>query len=356
MSNIGESNISNYIVGEDTSIYEVMAIIDRNHKKIAFVCENLKLLATITDGDIRRFILSNGDVSLPVKLAAKYNPISLKVNSTEDPYNYMRNHSVVAMPIVDAKGVLVSIVFGNNEKISASGRISVPVVVMAGGVGSRLRPYTHVLPKPLIPIGDKTIIEHIFDHFHKYGCSDFRIIVNHKRGLIKAYFSEDNNRPYTISFFDEENFLGTGGGLSLLAGHLNTTFFLTNCDILVKADFSDVYNQHIKNSNFLTMVCAVKKMTIPYGIVEVTSSGTVSKLQEKPSFEFNANTGVYVLQPEFLSIIPQNTEVHITDLIQTCINSGKKIGVYPVYENAWMDMGQMDMLDAMRNKFETPLR
>ena len=334
-------NIDEFIVNEDAKLSDAMIAFNNNGKAIAFVCCNLKLLATITDGDVRRHVLDGGDASSLVKDVAQYNPITLHCNSTEDPHFLIRKHFVSALPVVDDGGKIVSIIFRDGDIVSFAGNLSIPVVVMAGGKGTRLHPYTHILPKPLLPIGEKPVIEHILEQFHAFGCSDFRIVVNYKRDLIKAFFAESEDRPYRVSFVDEDNYLGTGGGLFMLSGKIDTTFVLTNCDTLIKADFADMYMQHIKNSNLLTMVCAKKKITLPYGIVDVTSEGIAKKLEEKPCFEYIVNTGVYVIQPEFLSIVPENTEIHITELIQKCMDRGEKIGTYSVHENSWTDMGSL---------------
>ena len=153
-----------------------------------------------------------------------------------------------------------------------------------------------------------------------------------------------------ITFVEERIFQGTAGGLGLLKGKIDKTFFMTNCDILVDEDYGDIYRYHKSNGNILTMVCALKKNTIPYGVVTTTADGLVKKMDEKPQFEFLTNTGLYVIEPQFIDEIEEGEFVHITDVIQKCIDRGLRVGVYPISESEWLDMGQMDQLELMKKK------
>jgi NDP-sugar pyrophosphorylase family protein len=233
--------------------------------------------------------------------------------------------------------------------------MNVPVVIMAGGKGTRLYPYTQILPKPLIPIGEKTITELIMDHFEAFGCKHFDMIVNYKKNFIKSFFI-DNEQKRNVDFIEEPQYLGTGGGLKLLEGKYEASFFVTNCDIIVEEDYSEIMKYHKSENNVITIVSAMKNVTIPYGTIEVSDTGQVIKLNEKPNFSFLTNTGFYVLEPHFLDMIPHNTFIHITDVIQRCINMGEKVGVYPISENAWMDMGQLEELEKMREKIGNDIR
>ena len=201
----------------------------------------------------------------------------------------------------------------------------------------------------MIPIGEKTITEHIISRFHEYGCEHFDMIVNYKKNFIKSYFL-DNENTYDVNFIDETEFLGTGGGLRLLKGRYKTPFFMTNCDILIEEDYAKIFEYHQKNKNIITMVCAEKNMIIPYGTVEVSKDGQAMGLKEKPSLSFTTNTGFYVIEPEFLELIPDNTFIHITDVIQKCIDMEKGVGVYTISEEKWLDMGQMEELEKMKKK------
>lgn len=222
---------------------------------------------------------------------------------------------------------------------------------MAGGLGTRLHPYTKILPKPLIPIGEIPIVEHIINRFYIYGCRDFFLVVNHKKNMIKAYFYE-LDKDYKVSYADEEKPLGTGGGLSLLRGIINSTFILTNCDILIEEDYEKIYTFHKKEKNFITMVCSLKKIIIPYGVVEIGQNGEIKTMKEKPELSFLTNTGMYIVEPRVIDELEDNQPIGFPDIIEKYKQAGEKIGVYPIGENNWLDMGQLDAMEEMRKRLE----
>jgi dTDP-glucose pyrophosphorylase len=342
-------NLKDFIVKEEDSVLEVMRAIDNNAKGIAFVCKNERLLAVVTDGDIRRYILKNGSLDAPIKEIANYDPKYVTNEETIDYFAYMRSQYITALPVLNKSKKIITIRFLYNTGTIKNANLNVPVVIMAGGKGTRLYPYTQILPKPLIPIGDRTITEIIMDHFEAFGCKHFDMIVNYKKNFIKSFFL-DNETKREIDFLEETDFYGTGGGLKLLDGRYSDSFFVTNCDILIEEDYSDIMKHHKLEKNIITIVTAMKNTTIPYGTIEVGETGQVVKLKEKPSFSFLTNTGLYVLEPRFLELIPKDSFIHITDVIQACIDLGEKVGIYPISEHAWMDMGQMEELEKMRER------
>jgi NDP-sugar pyrophosphorylase family protein len=267
-----------------------------------------------------------------------------------DPAEYMRRYHITAVPIVNSRHEVISISFLHESRVYKSRDLGVPVVIMAGGKGTRLLPFTSVLPKPLIPVGDRTIIEIIMDRFAYFGCDSFDVIVNYKKSLIKAYF-EDAGLRYDVGFTDEEEYNGTGGGLSLLRGKYDGTFFMTNCDIVIEEDYGEILRHHRERGNIITMVTAMKNIPISYGTVEVSDEGLVTGLAEKPHVSMLVNTGLYVIEPGFLRYIPDGTFIHITDAIESCIAAGERVGAYPVSEAAWLDMGEMEELEKMRVRF-----
>jgi NDP-sugar pyrophosphorylase family protein len=188
--------------------------------------------------------------------------------------------------------------------------------------------------------------------FTENGCHNFTMIINHKKDMIKAYFSENKESNISIDFIEEDKFLGTGGGLSLLRSKVKSSFFFTNCDILLLEDYGAIYDHHKASGNILTMICATKTFSFPYGTVDIGEDGDILSLLEKPSHSFLTNTGFYIIEPRFLDYIPENTFIHITDIIQNCIDEGRKIGVYPVSENQWFDMGNHEDMEKMRDKLK----
>lgn len=341
--------LSDYVVEMECSVEDAIRQIDKNCKGIVYVNRQGILCGSITDGDVRRHLLNGGRLSDQVTDIMNANPIYCYLDNKEMAQKIMMDHQVRSIPIVDMKKRIIEILF-LNEKINVfKKKINVPVVIMAGGKGTRLYPYTQILPKPLIPIGEKTITEHIMSRFEEYGCRHFDMIVNYKKHFIKSYF-QDNESEKDVCFIEEEEYWGTGGGLKLLEGKYKETFFMTNCDILIEEDYAKILEYHRKSNNIITMVCVKKNMVIPYGIVDISEEGGVVALKEKPNFSFITNTGFYVIEPEFLNMIPEDTFIHITDVIQNCINSNKKVGVYTIAEENWLDMGQLEELEKMKQK------
>lgn len=343
-------NIQDFIIEEDTPVIKGMKVIQNGGKAIAFVCKNNKLVAAVSDGDVRRYILADGNLESPIKNLANYSPIFLYEKEANKAQELMRENQVLAIPILDNNNYIVNIEFLFNEINEVKANLNIPLVIMAGGKGTRLKPYTDILPKPLIPIAGVTITEHIINKFEKYSCNSIYMIVNYMKNFIKSYFQEKELR-YNINFIDETRFLGTGGGLKLLKGKITETFFMTNCDTLVETDYAKLLAYHKECNNIITMVCAEKEMIIPYGTVEI-QNGMITKLNEKPKLRHNVNTGFYIIEPEFLEFIPDNQFIHITDIIMSCMKKGKRAGVYLIDENNWMDMGQIEELEKMKEKME----
>lgn len=338
-------DLSSFLVNETAKIVDAMRVIDTNAAGAVFLHNDQnQVVASLTDGDIRRHILSSGALDAPVSQIANYQYCyQLNDNFYGSPAPFYKT-----IPVLNQKRELISVVV-NEKRLFPFQRINIPVVIMAGGKGTRLYPYTQVLPKPLIPVGDVTITEHIMNRFKEYACNDFTLIVNHKKEMIKAYFSDTAVDGF-VSFVDEDLALGTGGGLALLKNQLLSTFFMTNCDILVDADYSGIYNYHKQQKNIATMVCAAKTVVVPYGTVETDATGLIVSMKEKPEFSFLTNTGFYILEPEFLNEIPQDTFIHITDVLQACIDKKLRVGMYPISETQWSDMGQLEELEKMRTK------
>ncbi|MCG4662742.1 NTP transferase domain-containing protein [[Clostridium] innocuum] len=341
-------DIQMYIIPFDASILETMRLINTNGKGIAYICKRMRLKGVVTDGDIRRHILKDGNLDLPINLIANRSPKVLFKDDNIDTHVFMQENNITSVPILNEEKEIVSIDFLYGKKAYFFDEVEIPVVIMAGGKGTRLHPYTEILPKPLIPIGTKTITERILDSFKSFGSNEFYMIVNYKKEFIKAYFADKKNQ-YNIQFIEENTFMGTGGGLKLIEDKLETDFVLSNCDILVDIDISDVYKFHKKNKNLVTIVGVTKKMVIPYGVLK--SEGEKILIQEKPEYTFMTNSGIYILHPHIFDYINEGAFIHITDIIKKCTDAGEKIGIYPISEKSWMDMGQLDELEKMRERF-----
>jgi len=304
-----------------------------------------RLLGTLSDGDVRKAILQGAGFENPISLVYYREPTSLRVGKyTLEEARWLFVHKKYDLvPVVDDGGIVVEILFPdsvlNNVESQPSRSLDVPVVIMAGGRGTRMEPFTKVLPKPLVPIHDKPVIEHIIERFTKAGCNDFHLTVNYKGRILKAYF-EELKPDYHVHFVDEVEPLGTGGSLRFLDGKFSVPFFVTNCDILINADLQSLYDFHQKDGHAITLVASAKRYVIPYGTCKLNGEGHLSHINEKPGYDFLVNTGVYVLNPEVLGFIPENTFFHITHLIEKVKDLGMTVGVFPIDDEAWVDVGQ----------------
>ena len=328
-----------------------MRKLDETGQRILFIAPEGKLRAVVTDGDIRKFILRGGALTDPVDSAANYSPKSLLVSERGRARAELQKYCIDAIPILNKQGVITDIVFAGGVDVDNRRHAGIPVVMMAGGLGTRLYPYTKILPKPLIPVGEMPIAELIIERFRDFGCNEFSLVVNYKKNMIKSYFN-DLEKDYQVRFVDEEVFMGTGGGLCLLKGKMNSPFFFTNCDTLLDADFGDIYNYHRQHGNLITMVCAFKHYTVPYGVVELGEDGSIAAMREKPELNFLTNTGVYVVEPRVVEEMADGEKIGFPDVIERYRKKGEKVGVYPISESSWMDMGQMEELEKMRRKLE----
>ncbi|MCM1082990.1 MAG: sugar phosphate nucleotidyltransferase [Clostridium sp.] len=340
-------NYMDYCIDVSYTIKDAMKCIEIVKPKIVFIVEDKKLKASLTDGDVRRFLLAGGALSDLAMDAG--NKKTLYAETMAGAMELYHKKNFVAIPIVNDKKELTDIYIGEKSRLGKQEPLNIPVVINAGGKGTRLEPYTKILPKPLIPVGDMPIIEHIMQNFIEYSCEQFSIIVNYKKDLIKAYFSECE-QSYNIEWYNEDKPLGTGGGLCYLKGKIDTTFFFTNCDNLLLADYGSMLRFHRQNENVITMVCAYKNIVIPYGVVDMGLNGTINSMQEKPELSFLTNTGIYIVEPEVLDDIEDNTFVGFPDIVKKQMEKGNKVSVYPVSENEWLDMGQLPELEKMRER------
>lgn len=338
-----KEKIANRIINIDTSILHCLKIMDSEKVKLLFVFDDQQFIGIITIGDIQRAIIKNTNLNEKVSTVLDKNKIyASKDESLESIKNKMFSLRAELMPIVDEQNNLVNVyywedLFGVTRKEPLF-RFNLPVVIMAGGLGTRLKPLTNVLPKPLIPINDKTFIEEIFEQFNNHGSDTFYISVNYKAELIEYYLSKQN-LPYNIQYIKEDMPLGTAGSLSLLKGQIKETLFVSNCDILIDQDYSEVLKYHRENKNEITVVAALKHYPIPYGTIETGENGRLMTLIEKPEISFKINTGIYIIEPHLLNEIPENVVFHMTQLIEKVKNRNGQIGVFPVSEKSWKDIG-----------------
>ena len=325
------------------SILEALKLMDLSKVRLLFVFNGNKFEGLLTIGDIQRAILKDTNLTSSISSILDKNKIYASVDEhLESIKKKAEKMRAECMPVVDENGSLVMIyswkdLFGNKTQ-DLYPKLNLPVVIMAGGIGSRLAPLTNIYPKPLIPVGDKTIVESIMDKFVAYNCHDFYMSVNYKADTIKNYFDFINNPEYNVSYFQEDRPMGTAGSLRLLKDKINSTFFVSNCDILIEDDYANILEYHKSNQNELTVVAAVKTLSIPYGTIITGENGILESIEEKPTLTFKINTGLYILEPTLFDDIPDEF-FHITHLMEKLKSQNRRVGVYPISQNDWKDMG-----------------
>lgn len=331
------------IISINAKIIDALKVMNDANINLLIVMNETKFVGLLSIGDIRRAIIDNQDIN-QVDIANIMREdvlVSHIGDELIDIKKVMLDKQIVCMPVVDDEKNLVNIYYWNDlfKKKQALDKLDVDVVIMAGGKGSRLKPITNIIPKPLVPVGERPIIEIIIDNFMQHQVTQFYISVNYKAKMIEDYLKEKESPECQITYFTEDKPLGTIGSLHLIRDQLKKTIFVSNCDIIIDEDYADIYNYHKEHQNDITVVSAIKHVSIPYGVMETEKGGHLIGMIEKPEFTFQVNTGMYILEPHVIQEIPENEFYHITDLIEK-INQNGKVGVFPVAEKSWYDIGQ----------------
>ena len=334
------------IIDINTQIKTAMIKLSKSAKKCLIVLDDQKkLIGTLTDGDIRRAFLKGKNFNNTINNIYKKNPIKIlrEKIKIKDVKKLMVKNKIDFLPIVNNKNKFLSFITWDqlekkNKKINKKLK-NISVVIMAGGKGKRLMPFTKVLPKPLIPLRGKTVLEHIIEKFTNFGNKHFYISINFKSRIIKSYFQEANSKKYKISFVKEKTPMGTIGSLKLIKNKLESNIFICNCDTIMNFDYNDLLSFHQKNNFDLTIVASKKNFTIPYGLCEINSKNELKAINEKPKNRYLVNTGMYLLNKKTIEKFPKKNFLDVDELIKILIKDKKKIGVFSIDDSAWNDLG-----------------
>ena len=336
-----------FIIHRDVLIKDSISLLDKAGERILFVVDDDEcLFGSISDGDIRRWILSEGNMELTVENLCYMRPTYVNEEyDLDEVKKVILELRISAIPVLNKDKKIVDILFWNtifdlHEHKSFKRKLTNPVVIMAGGKGSRLDPFTRILPKPLIPIGDKAVIEIILDKFFiENDIRNFYLSLNHKAKIIKSYF-EELAPEYNVEYVVEDKPLGTAGSMNLLNKKFSEPVIVTNCDIIIDCDYASFVDFHKDKGFDLTIAVSLKKYKIPYGICEIETGGNLMKINEKPEYDYLVNVGMYVINPSAIDLIPKDKYFDMTDFIDIIKKEGGKVGVYPISENSWIDIGE----------------
>ncbi len=337
----------------ETSIRETIRIIDRSALQIALVVDpDDKLLGTVTDGDIRRGILKGVSLDAPVKQIYYVSPLTASIDDDpETMHRIMKEQYINQLPVLDHEGRVVQLKV--LKEILAEKKQKNPVILMAGGLGTRLRPLTESCPKPLLKIGGTPVLETILQGFIDNGFNNFYLSVNYKAEMIEDYFQDGSKWGVSIKYLREDKRLGTAGSIKLLPDRPSMPFIVMNGDLLTKVNFKQLLEFHTNNnklSNAMATMC-VREYTIqiPYGVIKKEGNRLI-RLDEKPIQRFFVNGGIYVFEPKILDLIPENQYFDMTDLFDNIMAKNYKTIIFQIREY-WMDIGHKNDFEIAEGEY-----
>lgn len=332
------------------SLREAIKAIDDGAVQICLVVEDDdRLVATLTDGDVRRALLAGHDIDAPIREFMNVAPLTAGLDdSPQVVAALMQRGSVRQIPILDAAGRICELAL--QEKIGGMPvRRENLVVLMAGGLGSRLHPLTIETPKPLLPVGERPLLETIIEGFVNQGFADFRICVNYKAEMIEAHFGDGAKWNVKIEYLQEEEVLGTAGGLRNLKEQPTAPIIVMNGDLLTKINYQQLLDFHLQNDAAATMCVREYEWQVPFGVVELDHN-RLTRITEKPVHKSFVNAGIYVLEPPLLETIPADGACDMTTLFDTMIDDGRSVVAFPIREY-WLDVGYKDDLVRANGEF-----
>jgi dTDP-glucose pyrophosphorylase len=341
--------IERFCVSSTATVREVMEVIEGNKEGIALVVdEDGKLIGTITDGDIRRFLLAQRSMAETATKMMHPSPLTAPTNASEEMVReLLQKYRIRNVPLVDEDGRPNRLVtFRDLLYGDTAGSIA---VIMAGGEGKRLRPITDNLPKPMVKVGEKPILENIVSSLAKAGIQKQYIAVNYMAEVIEEYFQDGSAFGVEISYLREERKLGTGGALTLLPEMPTEPLLVVNGDIIIKTDLSRLLDFHRQHHCAMCVGATQYRVNIPYGVLSLAEHYILG-IDEKPKQDFFCNAGIYVLNPEVLRFIPKDSPFDMTELLAAVVGNGLPVAAFPIHEQ-WIDIGEAEDLERARETF-----
>jgi NDP-sugar pyrophosphorylase family protein len=329
-------NLEAACAASNETIQDIIRKLNSSSNDIVLIVDSAGTLkGTVTDGDIRRGILAGVNIQAPISSIMNYTPTSAPLGTPlKQMLSLMQSGGIRHLPVVDAKNRPVRL-----ETIKALAGETLPndAVVMAGGLGTRLRPLTDSTPKPLLNVAGRPILDHILENIRRSGITDVAISLNYRGRDIREHVESGDKHDLNINFLSESKRMGTAGALSLITPKPTRPFLVMNGDLITRLNFSRLFEFQKRTGDQLVMCVCGHRITIPYGVVEISKSN-VTGLREKPEQEFFINAGIYVVSPACLALIPPNTFFDMPDLVNRLVEEGSSVGAFPIIEY-WRDIG-----------------
>lgn len=337
------------LISPITCIIDVLKIIDNSARQIALIVdEEQRLIGTVTDGDIRRGLLKGRQLTDPVSLVMNHYPTVASVyDSRENILALMKLKHLRQIPIVDDNGQIIQI--ETLDELLQPKKKENWVVLMAGGLGTRLAPLTDDCPKPLLKVGNKPLLETIMLSFIEQGFNKFYISVNYRSDMITDYFGDGSRLGVEIRYIHESKRMGTAGALTLLPETPQHPLIVMNGDLLTKVNFEQLLDFHITHNANATMCVREYDLQIPYGVVKIDKHRLVG-IDEKPLVNYFVNAGIYVLNPESIRYIPEDSFYDMPKLFEKLIDEKHNVSVFPIREY-WLDIGRMADFEKANGEF-----
>ncbi|MEC9347186.1 MAG: nucleotidyltransferase family protein [Pseudomonadota bacterium] len=345
-----KDQIESMLIGPGATLMDAARAIDAGGRQIAMVVDaDRRLLATVTDGDIRRGLLRGFGLDAPVEKVMKANPTFVTAREgREAALRMMRRNHVHQVPVVDDAGRVVALEW--LDDVLGLARRETWVVLMAGGLGVRLRPLTEDLPKPMLPVGGRPLLESIIRNFSAQGYRRFFVSVNYRRDIVQQHFGDGSDLDVQIEYLVEDRPLGTAGALSLLPARPPGPMVVMNGDLLTAMQFDSLVRFHEDHGSEATLCAREYTMQVPYGVVNVDGPN-LTGIVEKPVHSHFVNAGIYALSPSALDLIPRDSPMDMPQLFNALLQRGRKATVFPVREY-WIDIGRIDDLERARSEFD----
>ena len=338
----------------DTPVLKVIEVLERSDSKIALIVDDKgKLIGSATDGDVRRGFLRGCTIDSPVKELMHESPYTLPLDTTRQQIlEIMQAMDIKQVPLVRTDGTVAGIVTRDILLGQAHSKRPNPVVIMAGGKGTRLLPLTTYIPKPMVEVSGRPILEWIIHRFVNQGFTEFHVAINHLGHVIEEYFGKGKKLACDISYVKEKEFLGTAGALSLLdKKKFKEPIIIINGDIMASIDFGSVVEYHIASGGIATVCVRQHRIEVPYGVVEI-KDGMLQTIVEKPVREDLVSAGIYVIDPEVLDFVPTDKYIDMPSLLSALVQQHQKVAVFPMRED-WIDVGRHDDLELAKTAMAT---